>query len=132
VRIVGAMPSGDQDGFLWTVSDVDATMPWTIGFQGVPGALSVVEVIRLEYAADGTTLTGRKTLFKLASRDGGRLAVSENLLFEPGDYLLGLARGGRGGPYRPQPTASDSAHRRRLTLPGSPGRVPRPTTRATV
>jgi hypothetical protein len=101
VRIVGAMPDGDQDGFLWTVSDVDATMPWTFGLQGVPGVLSVIEVIRLEYAADGTTLTGRKTLFRLGSRDGSRQAVAENLLFEPGDYLLGLARGGSAGPYRP-------------------------------
>jgi Mg-chelatase subunit ChlD len=105
VRIVGAMPDGDQDGFLWTVSDVDATMPWSFSFQGVPGTLSVAEVIRLDHAADGKTLTGRKTLFTLGSRDGSRPAVADNLLFEPGAYLLGVARAGSGGPYRP-PTDS--------------------------
>lgn len=121
VRIVGAMPSGDQDGFLWTVSDVDATMPWTFGFQGVPGTLSVIEVIRLEYAADGTTLTGRKTLFKLGSRDGSRQAVAENLLFEPGDYLLGLARGGRGGPYRPPADSIGFGASKKADPAGQPG-----------
>jgi len=100
-RIVGTLPVGDQDGFLWTVSDVDATTPWTFVFQGVPGTLSLAEVIRLEYAADGTTLTGRKTLFTLGSRDGSRPSAAENLLFEPGDYLLGVARAGSAAGYRP-------------------------------
>ena len=101
VRIIGTMPPGDQDGFLWSVSDVDAVKPWTFTLQGVPGALTIAEVMRLEYAEDGVTLAGRETLFTIGSRDGSRPGVAEGLLFEPGEYLLGLARAGGGGAYRP-------------------------------
>jgi hypothetical protein len=48
-----------------------------------------------------STLAGRTTLFTLGSRDGSRPGVAEGLLFEPGEYLLGLARAGGGGAYRP-------------------------------
>jgi hypothetical protein len=101
VRIIGTMPPGDQDGFLWSVSDVDAVKPWTFTLQGIPGALTIAEVIRLEYAEDGSTLAGRESLFTIGSRDGSRPGVAEGLLFEPGEYLLGLARAGGGGAYRP-------------------------------
>lgn len=105
IRVIGTLPNGDQDGFLWSVSDVDAAKPWSFRLQGVPGALTVVDVIRLEHADDGTTLTGRKVLFRLGSRDGSRPGVAEEVLFEPGEYLLGLARAGGGATFRP-PAAS--------------------------
>jgi len=101
VRIIGTMPPGDQDGFLWSVSDVDAVKPWTFTLQGIPGALTIVEVMRLEYADDGVTLSAREPLFTIGSRDGSRPGVAEGLLFDPGEYLLGLARAGGGGTYRP-------------------------------
>lgn len=106
-RVIGTLPTGDQDGFLWTVSDVDAARPWTFTLQGVPGALTVAEVIRLERADDGKTLTGRKVLFRLGTRDGSRPGVAEEVLFEPGEYLLGLARAGGSSAFRP-PAASAS------------------------
>ena len=37
VILIGEMDSGDQDGFRWTVSDVDAQQSWTLSFQGVAG-----------------------------------------------------------------------------------------------
>jgi len=101
VRIMGTMPPGDQDGFLWSVSDVDAVKPWTFTLQGIPGALTIVEVMRLDYADDGVTLAARESLFTIGSRDGTRPGVAEGLLFDPGEYLLGLARAGGGGAYRP-------------------------------
>ena len=101
VRVLGSMPPGDQDGFLWTVSDVDAQRRWTMELDGIPGALTVVEVIRLEYAEDGADVAGSKTLFVLGSRDGSRPAVAEDLVFEPGEYLLGIARAGGNAPFRP-------------------------------
>jgi hypothetical protein len=117
VRIIGTMPPGDQDGFLWSVSDVDAVKPWTFTLQGVPGARTIAEVMRLEYAEDGVTLAGRKTLFTIGSRDGSRPGVAEGLLFEPGEYLLGLARAGGGGGYRPP---VDSARFGALDALGTP------------
>ena len=102
VTILGSMSPGDQDGYRWTVSDVDAQKRWTLELKGIPGALTIVEVIRLEYADNGVDVTRRKTLFTLGSRDGIRPALVEDLIFEPGDYLLGLARaGGNSGGFRP-------------------------------
>jgi len=101
VRVLGSMAPGDQDGFLWTVSDVDAQQRWTFELDGIPGALTVVEVIRLQHADDGAGIAGRKVLFVLGSRDGSRPAIAEDLVFEPGEYLLGVARGGGNAPYRP-------------------------------
>jgi len=101
VRVLGNMPPGDQDGFIWTVSDVDAQQRWSLELEGIPGALTVVEVIRLQYAEDGAGVAGREVLFVLGSRDGSRPAVVEDLVFEPGEYLLGIARGGGNAPFRP-------------------------------
>jgi hypothetical protein len=101
VRVLGNMPTGDQDGFIWTVSDVDAQQRWSLELEGIPGALTVVEVIRLQYAEDGAGVAGRKVLFVLGSRDGSRPAVADDLVFEPGEYLLGIARAGGSAPFRP-------------------------------
>ena len=121
VRIIGTMPPSDQDGFLWSVSDVDAVKPWTFTLQGIPGVLTIAEVMRLEYAEDGVTLAGRETLFTIGSRDGSRPGVAEGLLFEPGEYLLGLARAGGGGAYRP---SVESARFGALDVVGAPGSDP--------
>ena len=101
VRVLGGLPPGDQDGFLWTVSDVDAQRRWSLELEGIPGALTVVEVIRLQYAEDGVGVASREVLFRLGSRDGSRPAIAEDLVFEPGDYLLGVARAGGNAPFRP-------------------------------
>jgi Mg-chelatase subunit ChlD len=107
VRVLGSMAPGDQDGFMWTVSDVDAQQRWTFELDGIPGALTIVEVIRLDYADDGVSVAGRKVLFVLGSRDGTRPGIAEDMVFEPGDYLLGVARAGGNAPFRP-PTQSVS------------------------
>ena len=67
---------------------------WTIELTGIPAALTVLEVMRLEYADDGVGVTGREELFAIGSRDGSRPGIIEDVLFEPGDYLLGLSRAG--------------------------------------
>jgi hypothetical protein len=107
VRVIASMPSGDQDAYLWQVSDVDALKRWTLRLDGIAGALTIVEVMRLEYGEDGVTPTGRQKLFTLGSRDGSRPAVAEDLMLEPGEYLLGAARAGGKAPFRP-PVASVS------------------------
>jgi len=101
VRVLGNMPAGDQDGYLWSVSDVDAQKRWTFELEGIPGALTVLEVIRLQYTDDGSGVSDREVLLRLGSRDGTRPASAEDLLFEPGDYLLGVARAGGNAPFRP-------------------------------
>jgi hypothetical protein len=102
VTIMGTMAGDDQDGYLWTVSDVDAQKRWTLELWGIPGALTIVEVIRIEYADNGVDVAGKTTLMTFGSRDGSKPAVADSLIFEPGDYILGVAHsGGPDSPFRP-------------------------------
>jgi len=106
VWIIGAIESQDQDAYLWTVSEVDALKRWTFELHGIPGRLTIVEIVRLEYAENGIDVTGYEKLMKMGTRDGLKPSVREDLIFEPGEYLLGVAAtGGGGGIYRP-PSAS--------------------------
>jgi len=100
--IIGAIESGDQDAFLWTVSDVDALKRWSFELHGIPGRLTIVEIVRLEYAENGVDITGYERLLKIGTRDGLKPSIHEDLIFEPGEYLLGVAAaGGGGGAFRP-------------------------------
>jgi len=94
VILLGELDSNDQDGYRWTISDVDAQQSWTISFQGVPGRLSVVDVIRLTYADNGVDVLSQDKLATLGSRDGSKPIVIRDLIFEPGEYILGVAGGG--------------------------------------
>ncbi|MBT8443986.1 MAG: hypothetical protein KJO13_04535, partial [Gammaproteobacteria bacterium] len=100
MMLMGTMPAGDQDAWLWTVSDEDASRRWRLELVGLPGRLTIVEVMTLEYAETGD-LEQADRLMSFGSRDGQHPEVAENLLFEPGQYLLGLARSGGEASYRP-------------------------------
>lgn len=98
VILIGTLTVGDQDGYRWTVSDVDAQKRWNFELQGIPGGLTVVEVIRVEFADNGVDVTGVEKLFKMGTRDGAVPSIHEDLIFEPGEYILGIAgAGGSGG-----------------------------------
>ncbi|MGA9574668.1 MAG: hypothetical protein WBS20_12060, partial [Lysobacterales bacterium] len=103
VVVIGSLTGKDQDGYKWTVSDVDAQKRWNFELQGVPGRLTVVEVIRVNYADNGVDVAGIDRLFKMGTRDGSVPSVHEDMIFEPGEYMLGVAGAGGvdGGAYRP-------------------------------
>jgi len=95
VRIAGVQVSTDQDGFMWTVSDTQAGKRWTFELTGIVGGLTVVDVFRIEYADNGIDVVAKDKLFTLGAR-GARPRRAENLIFQPGDYLLGIAHAGGG------------------------------------
>ena len=101
VVLIGTMEGQDQDGYKWVVSDVDAQRRWTFELQGIPGKLTVVEVVRIDYAENGVDVAGTERLFKMGTRDGSKPSIHEDLLFEPGEYILGVAHSGGGDAYRP-------------------------------
>ena len=101
VQLLGTMDAKDQDAFEWSVSDVDAAKRWTFELQGIPGELTIVEVMRVEYADNGVDVRSREKLFTMGTRDGSKPSVHEDLLFEPGEYVLGIAHNGSGGGFRP-------------------------------
>lgn len=106
VTLIGSMAGNDQDAWVWTVSDVDARKRWTFELRGIPGRLTIVEIMRVEYAENGVDVVAKNSLMKMGTRDGSIPSIHEDLIFEPGEYLLGLAAaGGGGGAFRP-PAAS--------------------------
>jgi hypothetical protein len=95
ITLHGTMTGSDQDGFIWTVSDDDARKLWTFELHGIPGAaLTQVDVMQLEYAENGVDVVDRRGLFKMGTRDGRRPSIHENLIFEPGEYVLGFSQSG--------------------------------------
>jgi len=102
--LMGDMPGGDQDAWLWTVSDVNAGRFWTLELQGLPGRLTIADIGHVRYDEAGN-LAGFDRLLKIGSRDGAQPAVFDRLLFEPGEFLVGIARSGGSTRYRP---AADS------------------------
>ena len=102
VSLYGAMADNDQDGFVWTVSDEGALKRWTFELVGIPGKLTIAEVVRVDYADNGVDVAGARKLMKMGTRDGLTPSLARDLLFEPGRYLIGLAYGGSGtGAFRP-------------------------------
>ncbi len=95
--VMGSMMNGDQDGFMWTVSDNDARKRWTFELHGIPGKLTIAEVVRITYADNGVDVAGRERLMKMGTRDGLTPSVAQDLVFEPGEYLIGIAYAGSGG-----------------------------------
>ena len=106
--ILGTMSGSDQDAFMWTVSDEDAQKQWVFELHGIPGRLTIAEVVRVEFAADGASVEKQDRLMKMGTRDGYTPAITRELIFEPGEYLIGIAYAGgsadqqsSGGPFRP-------------------------------
>ena len=98
--IMGAMQGGDQDGYMWSISDVDAQHSWSFELAGIADALTQVEIIRITFTDDGKEVASKESLFKFGSRDGSRPVQTNDLIFEPGEYLVAMARAG-GGPKKP-------------------------------
>jgi hypothetical protein len=150
VLVSGSMRKGDQDGYMWTVSDNDARKRWTFELQGTPGRLTIAEVVRIEYADNGSDVAGVQRVMKMGTRDGLAPALLRDLIFEPGEYLIGIAYAGGGsqeggGVFRPPagnlsfgesgtPESSDGSALAQEAEPGGyrfiirarPGRPPRP------
>ncbi len=105
VNLYGSMQGEDQDGFIWTVTDDDARKTWDFELHGIPGALTIVELVKVQPTGDGSEVASADRLMKMGTRDGVTPAIHRGQLFEPGEYLLGLAHAGGpaqgGGIYRP-------------------------------
>lgn len=102
--VLGTMNDQDQDGFMWTVSDEAAQKRWVFELQGIPGRLTIADVMRVEFTENGVDVAGQERLMKIGTRDGLTPAVTEELVFEPGEYLIGIAYAG--GSAGTQPASS--------------------------
>lgn len=96
VTVLGTMNEQDQDGFMWTVSDEGAQKRWVFELHGIPGRLTIADVLRIEFADNGVDVVSKESLMKMGTRDGLTPAITKELVFEPGNYLIGIAYAGGG------------------------------------
>ncbi len=94
VRLYGELPANDQDGYLWQVSDTDATGLWTLTLAGVPAGLTSAQIFRLHWSDNGQQVTKAEKLYALEVRNAATPVSSPPLLLEPGQYFLGVTRAG--------------------------------------
>lgn len=107
---VGTLGGDDrQDLWRWSVSDPNAL--WQLHLDGVPNALTKVQIFTVRRNAAGNVL-GQDVLLEFDARDGK--AESAPFLIPAGDYLLGVATAGAAGGYRlalsspPVPSAAET------------------------
>jgi hypothetical protein len=99
VCLAAELSGGDQDLFIWTLSEKDAARRWTIELSGLPGQAGVVQLYRPEYASDGVSMTGATSLLDDNYQPGAGPATLADFLLAPGDYIVGVGSSGA-GPYR--------------------------------
>lgn len=109
VTVLGTMNDRDQDGFMWTVSDEDAQKRWVFELQGIPGRLTIADIVRVTFAENGIDVANTEKLTTMGTRDGYTPAITRELIFEPGEYLIGIAYAGGGA--TPQPGSDDGMFR---------------------
>lgn len=89
----GSLAGSDQDAFTWEVTDQMAAAPWSLSLEGVPGALTKVDIIKVEYADDGQSVVAAERLWD-HSASSGQPATSEPFWVAPGRYTLGVSKSG--------------------------------------
>lgn len=97
--IEGELAGDDQDAFQWVVPDDRAETTWTFDIEGIPDQLTRVQVLRVQFADNGTDVEDYTDLYSFGTTDGSRRTF-ENVLFEPGTYVLGVSKSGGEGDYR--------------------------------
>src|SRR5262245_30912553 len=67
VCMAGTLGGSDQDIFLWTVAQTDATKTWSLTVQGVPQTVTSLKVFRVTSAPGETPLVLSDQLFEVDS-----------------------------------------------------------------
>ncbi len=91
--IAGSLPDGDQDLYLWTVTEAQAAGPWDITLDGVDGTVTGAKVLAVTSAPGETPLVIGNVVAEVDQPvDAFEPAAASGLLFPAGEYLVGIAR----------------------------------------
>lgn len=111
VRIIGELKGQDQDAYYLAIDEEAAGVRWNLRLEGRAGAVTKLDIFDLTEAMDGggharlasLELSKRPPILAtLGTRDGSRPALLEDLLLEPGNYVLGVSHSGGEGSYEVQ------------------------------
>lgn len=93
--LLGSMQNNDQDAFLWDVKDTDVDYTWTVSLDGIPGNLTKVDFMQLDFTEDGKSVTKVHKIDTLSNRNGSKTVSQSGLSFAPGPYYFGLSYAGK-------------------------------------
>lgn len=108
VRIIGELQGEDQDAYYLSIDEEAAGVRWNIRLSGRAGAHTRMDILDLTEILGGAGYAGLSRLelqarppilATLGTRDGSRPALYEDLLLEPGNYVLGVSHSGGEGSY---------------------------------
>src|SRR5690606_4798760 len=108
VRIIGELQGEDQDAYYLSIDEEAAGVRWNMRLSGRAGAHTRMDSFSRPEAMGGTGHARLATLelsrpppvlATLDTRDGSRPALYEDLLLEPGNYVLGVSHRGGEGSY---------------------------------
>lgn len=87
---------GDDRQDLWSWAPRDPSQLWQFEVDGIPRALTRVEILSIRRDAAGN-VRGRDVELAFEARDGS--ATSPRFFIAPGDYVIGIATAGATGTY---------------------------------
>ncbi|MBX3030829.1 MAG: VWA domain-containing protein [Chloroflexi bacterium] len=91
--IEGTLPDGDQDLFLWTVSEADAGHPWTFTIEGPPATLTSAKLLPIVSEPGAVPIRPGNVLLAVDhGPDAFEPTATPDILLRPGRYLLGISR----------------------------------------
>ena len=91
--VAGTLPESDQDLFLWTVTDQQASQPWDITLDGVGGTITGVKVLQVTSDPGVTPLViGNQILEVDQALDASGPTTLSDVLIPAGRYLVGISR----------------------------------------
>ncbi len=109
-RLIGELPPGDTDNFLWVLDDTDSDRLWTLELTGETDSEILAELLWpaeeieaavMEFGAQPDETKGEETglaELEITSRRPSR--VLQDLLVPPGEHLVRLRQNGGTGNYR--------------------------------
>lgn len=109
----GAMPSGDQDAYSVQIGEDEAFTRYRLVVEGPGGVLTQADILRVEFAPNGTDVSAVDRLLTFGTEDG-RSNRSDPFLMAPGRYTIGMSTSGGGDGYRLtlEPTTDSRASER--------------------
>ncbi|MFK8010396.1 MAG: VWA domain-containing protein [Marinicellaceae bacterium] len=90
-QVEGTLEQGDQDLFLWNLSDAATDYFWDIELTGVPGRLTQIDFMQLDFTQDGTSVTKVNKTLTLKHNDGLDTVSKKEMVFSPGQYYIGVS-----------------------------------------
>lgn len=96
--LAGELSGGDQDAFAWVVDEIGAAHAWAVGVEGAVGAVTQVDVFKIEFAEDGESVAAADSVFRFGTADGA-WAESDAFMLPPGRYVLGISGAGGARDY---------------------------------